>query len=417
LNGLPNKSKTSSMSCQHESPQRLVTSANQPLLESLHWLEEDLGAIRSDDLFRPVRVRLGRQSGTVTLNDLQLINFGSNDYLGYAGDSRLIKASAKGACSEGAGAGASPLVSGHSALHESLGQNISSLLDTEETLIFPSGYAANTSTIACLTGPHDLIVSDAHNHASIIDGCRLSGANVQIYPHRNITEAANLLRSIPARRRLIVTDSLFSMDGTIAPLADMAQLAHDTKSMLLVDEAHATGLFGIHGSGLVEETGIASSVAVRIGTLSKALGSSGGFVSGHRTLVDYLRHRARSWMFSTAHPPASAAAAIQAIKLLSEEPFRRKKLTESAALFRQKLLSHGVDIGDAEAHVVPVFVKTPQRAVQIAASLVRDGFFVPAIRPPSVPTDSSLLRVSLSYIHTQDTIDSLSNSIIKYVCM
>tara|TARA_Y100000766_G_scaffold71164_1_gene59763 strand:- start:6443 stop:7660 length:1218 start_codon:yes stop_codon:yes gene_type:complete len=405
------------MSCQHESSQRLVTSANQPLLESLHWLEEDLGAIRSDNLFRPVRVRLGRQSGSVTLNDLQLINFGSNDYLGYAGDSRLIKASAKGACSEGAGAGASPLVSGHSALHESLGQNISSLLDTEETLIFPSGYAANTSTIACLTGPHDLIVSDAHNHASIIDGCRLSGANVQIYPHRNITEAANLLRSIPARRRLIVTDSLFSMDGTIAPLADMAQLAHDTKSMLLVDEAHATGLFGIHGSGLVEETGIASSVAVRIGTLSKALGSSGGFVSGHRTLIDYLRHRARSWMFSTAHPPASAAAAIQAIKLLSEEPFRRKKLTESAALFRQKLLSHGVDIGDAEAHVVPVFVKTPQRAVQIAASLVRDGFFVPAIRPPSVPTDSSLLRVSLSYIHTQDTIDSLSNSIIKYVCM
>ena len=405
------------MSCQHESSQRLVTSANQPLLESLDWLEEDLGAIRSDDLFRPVRVRLGRQSGTVTLNDLQLINFGSNDYLGYAGDSRLIKASAKGACSEGAGAGASPLVSGHSALHESLGQNISSLLDTEETLIFPSGYAANTSTIACLTGPHDLIVSDAHNHASIIDGCRLSGANIQIYPHRNITEAANLLRSIPARRRLIVTDSLFSMDGTIAPLADMAQLAHDTKSMLLVDEAHATGLFGIHGSGLVEETGIASSVAVRIGTLSKALGSSGGFVSGHRTLIDYLRHRARSWMFSTAHPPASAAAAIQAIKLLSEEPFRRKKLTESATLFRQKLLSHGVDIGDAEAHVVPVFVKTPQRAVQIAASLVRDGFFVPAIRPPSVPTDSSLLRVSLSYIHTQDTIDSLSNSIIKYVCM
>ena len=405
------------MSCQRESPQRLVTSANQPLLESLHWLEEDLGAIRSDDLFRPVRVRLGRQSGSVTLNDLQLINFGSNDYLGYAGDSRLIKASAKGACSEGAGAGASPLVSGHSALHESLGQNISSLLDTEETLIFPSGYAANTSTIACLTGPHDLIVSDAHNHASIIDGCRLSGANIQIYPHRNITEAANLLRSIPARRRLIVTDSLFSMDGTIAPLADMAQLAHDTKSMLLVDEAHATGLFGIHGSGLVEETGIASSVAVRIGTLSKALGSSGGFVSGHRTLIDYLRHRARSWMFSTAHPPASAAAAIQAIKLLSEEPFRRKKLTESATLFRQKLLSHGVDIGDAEAHVVPVFVKTPQRAVQIAASLVRDGFFVPAIRPPSVPTDSSLLRVSLSYIHTQDTIDSLSNSIIKYVCM
>ena len=405
------------MSCQHEPAQRIVAPVRKPLLESLHWLEEDLGAIKSDDLFRPVRIREGRQAGTVTLNNLELINFGSNDYLGYAADSRLIKASAKGACSEGAGAGASPLVSGHSALHESLGKSLSSLLDTEESLIFPSGYAANTSTIACLTGPHDLIVSDAHNHASIIDGCRLSGANVQIYPHRDVTAAASLLRSIPARRRLIVTDSLFSMDGTIAPLADLVQLAHDTKSMLLVDEAHATGLFGIHGSGLIEDAGIASAVAVRIGTLSKALGGSGGFVSGHRTLIEYLRHRARSWMFSTAHPPASAAVAIEAIKLLSEEPFRREKLTENADMFRQKLSSHGVNIGDAEAHIVPVFVSTPQRAVQIAASLVRDGFFVPAIRPPSVPTGSSLLRVSLSYSHNQDTIDSLSNSIIKYVCM
>ena len=398
-----------------ESSSALQTATVLP--DVLTWVDEDLALLRQSGLERPHRVRQGKQAAEVCLNGKSLINFGANDYLGYAGDIRLTKAAARGSCAEGFGAGASPLVSGHSALHESLGQNISSLLDTEETLIFPSGYAANTSTIACLTGPHDLIVSDAHNHASIIDGCRLSGANVQIYPHRNITEAANLLRSIPARRRLIVTDSLFSMNGTIAPLADMAQLAHDTKSMLLVDEAHATGLFGIHGSGLVEETGIASSVAVRIGTLSKALGSSGGFVSGHRTLIDYLRHRARSWMFSTAHPPASAAVAIEAIKLLSEEPFRRKKLTESAALFRQKLSSHGVNIGDAEAHIVPVFVRTPQRAVQIAASLASDGFFVPAIRPPSVPTGSSLLRVSLSYRHTQDTIDSLSNSIIKYVCM
>ena len=205
------------------------------------------------------------------------------------------------------------------------------------------------------------------------------------------------------------------MDGTIAPGEWLNLLT--TQSMLLVDEAHATGIFGTRGSGLVEEADVASSVAVRIGTLSKALGGSGGFVSGHHTLIEYLRHRARGWMFSTAHSPASAAVGIRAIQLLSEEPFRRKTLTENSDMFRHKLLSHGVNIGNAEAHIVPVYVKTPQQAVQIAASLVKDGFFVPAIRPPSVPRGSSLLRVSLSFKHSEDTIDALSNSIIKYVCM
>jgi 8-amino-7-oxononanoate synthase len=349
------------------------------------------------------------------LNGVSLINFGANDYLGYAGDPRLIKASAKGACAEGAGAGASPLVSGHSSLHDVLGKSLSSLLGTEDSLIFPSGYAANTATISCLAGPGDLIVSDTHNHASIIDGCRLSKADVRLYPHRNITAAAELLQTIPARRRLIVTDSLFSMDGTIAPLTGLAQLAQDTQSMLLVDEAHATGLFGTHGSGLIEAAGIASSVAVRVGTLSKALGSAGGFVSGHHALIEFLRHRARSWMFSTAHPPASAAVAIESMKLVSEEPFRRHRLAESAYRFRQKLLDNEINIGEAEAHIVPVFLETPQKAIEIAASLGRDGFFVPAIRPPSVPRDSSLLRISLSYIHTQDTIEALSDLIINYV--
>jgi 8-amino-7-oxononanoate synthase len=403
------------MSCQHETPLPTAPPVNQPLLESLAWLQEELGTIKSDNLFRPVRIRSGRQSNTVTLNGVSLINFGANDYLGYAGDPRLIKASAKGACAEGAGAGASPLVSGHSSLHDVLGKSLSSLLGTEDSLIFPSGYAANTATISCLAGPGDLIVSDTHNHASIIDGCRLSKADVRLYPHRNITAAAELLQTIPARRRLIVTDSLFSMDGTIAPLTGLAQLAQDTQSMLLVDEAHATGLFGTHGSGLIEAAGIASSVAVRVGTLSKALGSAGGFVSGHHALIEFLRHRARSWMFSTAHPPASAAVAIESMKLVSKEPFRRHRLAESAYRFRQKLLDNEINIGEAEAHIVPVFLETPQKAIEIAASLGRDGFFVPAIRPPSVPRDSSLLRISLSYIHTQDTIEALSDLIINYV--
>ena len=304
------------MACQIEAARSLSRPPHQPLPPSLSWVEEELDALAAAELLRPRRLRAGRQAGTVSLDGRSLVNCGANDYLGYAGDPRLVKAAAKGACSEGAGAGASPLVSGHSQIHEALAVSLAGLLRTDDALIFPSGYAANTATIAALAGPGDLIVSDARNHASIIDGCRLSRAEVAIYPHRDVAAAATLLTASAARRRLLVTDSLFSMDGTIAPLTDLATLAAETGSMLLVDEAHATGLFGERGSGLVEAAGVEAAVPIRIGTLSKALGSAGGFVAGHHRLMELLRHKARAWMFSTAHPPAAAAAARRAIDLL-----------------------------------------------------------------------------------------------------
>ena len=385
----------------------------QPLPASLDWLADELVAIEAADLLRPQRRRAGRQAATVSLDGTPLVNVGANDYLGYAGDPRLVKAAAKGACAEGAGAGASPLVSGHSAIHDALAASLAELLATDDALIFPSGYAANTATIAALVGPGDLIVSDARNHASIIDGCRLSRAEVAIYPHRDVAAAAALL-SRPARRRLLVTDSLFSMDGTIAPLAQLAQLTSETDSMLLVDEAHATGVFGLRGSGVVEAANVETAVTVRIGTLSKAVGSAGGFVAGHRNLVEFLRHRARAWMFSTAHPPAAAAAAKCAIDLLAAEPFRRQLLLERATAFRQRLRQAGLVLGEAEAQIVPIFVGEPRRAVRIAATLMEAGFFVPAIRPPSVPEGSSLLRVSLSYLHDETVLDQLATTLISH---
>ena len=402
------------MACQSEAYRPAPRRSRQPLQPSLRWVEEELEALANASLLRPRRLRTGRQAGTVSLEGHSLINCGANDYLGYAGDPRLVKAAAKGACSEGAGAGASPLVSGHSHIHEALAASLADLLGADDALIFPSGYAANTATIAAVAGPGDLIVSDARNHASIIDGCRLSRAEVAIYPHRDVAAAARLLATSAFRRRLLVTDSLFSMDGTIAPLADLAQLAAETGSMLLVDEAHATGLFGERGSGLVEAEGLDAAVAIRIGTLSKALGSAGGFVAGHEGLIEFLRHRARAWMFSTAHPPAAAAAALRAIELVSAEPNRRRELSERAACFRQRLTDAGLAIGAAAAQIVPVILGQPDRAVTAAAAIAEAGFFVPAIRPPSVPEGESLLRVSLSWLHDDNTLDQLATAIIAH---
>ena len=383
-----------------------------PLPEPLAWIEDDLAALRSAGLERPHRVRSGRQGREVDLDGQTLLNFGSNDYLGLAGDVRLTKAASKAACAEGFGAGASPLVSGHSQAHELLERALADLLVVDAALTFPSGFAANTATIAALAGPSDFLASDARNHASIIDGCRLSRGRVGIYPHRDMAALDALLAQAgSARRRLIVTDSVFSMDGTVAPLADLCELARKHRAILMVDEAHATGVFGVRGSGLVEEAGCADGVHVRVGTLSKALAAAGGFVAGHADMVHWLRHKARAWIFSTAHPPAVAAAATRAITLVAEEPHRRQELLARAADFRQTLLQNGLDVAGATTQIVPIVVGAAQDAVAVSTLLAEAGLFVPAIRPPSVPDGKSLVRVSLSWHHTADDIARLAGTI------
>jgi 8-amino-7-oxononanoate synthase len=246
-----------------------------PLPESLSWLEGSLQRLQSEGLMRPHRVRRGRQGRLVELDGRELVNFGANDYLGYAGDVRLTRSCSKGSCAEGFGSGASPLVSGHSQAHEALESALANLLQTEAAIVFPSGFAANAATIPALVGEGDLIVSDERNHASIIDGCRLTRARLLVYPHRDLrTLVSQVEAALPARRLLIVTDSLFSMDGTVAPLADLCDIADRFGGMLMVDEAHATGVFGDRGSGLLEATGCAARVSIRVGTLSKALGTA-----------------------------------------------------------------------------------------------------------------------------------------------
>jgi 8-amino-7-oxononanoate synthase len=385
------------------------------LPDALGWIADEIDALRAAGLERPQRVRGGRQGRTVALDGHTLLNFGSNDYLGYAGDVRLAKAAAKASCAEGFGAGASPLVSGHSRAHDDLERAIAALLDVGAALVFPSGFAANAATLAALAGPGDFIASDARNHASIIDGCRLSRAEVGIYPHRDMATLDRLLAGATrARRRLVVSDTLFSMDGSRAPLADLCELARRHAAILVADEAHATGLFGDRGSGLVEETGCADGVHVRIGTLSKAIGAAGGFAAGHPALVHWLRHTARAWIFSTAHPPAVAAAAARGIQLVTAEPDRRRELAVRAAAFRARLAGARLDTGSAEAQIVPVVVGAPATAVTVAEALAAEGFFVPAIRPPSVPAGMSLVRASVCWHHTAEDLDRLAAALARH---
>ncbi|MGB8854251.1 MAG: 8-amino-7-oxononanoate synthase [Pirellulales bacterium] len=403
------------MPCRLDSPTRARPAPAAALPAALAWVEAELDTIRAAGLERPARVRQGRQGREVTLDGRTLVNFGSNDYLGYAGDVRLTKAASKGACAEGFGAGASPLVSGHSGAHERLERAIADLLGVEASLVFPSGFAANTATIAALVGPGDFIASDARNHASIIDGCRLSRAEVGIYPHRDVASLEALLTAHPqSRRRLIVTDTLFSMDGTRAPLADLCDVADRHRAMLLVDEAHATGVFGDRGSGLVEATKCEAGVHVRVGTLSKALGAAGGFVAGSATFIHWLRHAARAWIFSTAHPPAIAAAATKAIELVTAEPHRRAELTARGAAFRERLRAASLDIGGADAQIVPIVAGAPEAAVALSAALAAAGFFVPAIRPPSVPHGRSLVRASVCWHHSGDDLTTLADAVIRH---
>ena len=384
-----------------------------PLPEPLGWIETALGRLADEGLERPERIRDGRQGAEVVLDGRPLVNVGSNDYLGYAGDVRLTKAASKAACAEGFGAGASPLVSGQSRAHERLERAIANLLGVPAAITFASGFTANAATIAALVGPGDLIFSDDRNHASIIDGCRLSRATTHVYPHRDMTSLAALLATAPPTgRRLIVTDTLFSMDGTLAPLADLCEVARRHGAMLMADEAHATGVFGARGSGLVEEAGCADGVHVRTGTLSKALGAAGGFAAGHAELIRWLRHAARGWIFSTAHPPAVAAAATRAIELVAVEPRRRVELRERAAAFRERLAAGGLDLGGAGAQIVPVVAGPAEAAVALAARLADAGFFVPAIRPPSVPRGRSLVRASLSWLHTPTDLERLADALL-----
>ncbi|MGD9720036.1 MAG: 8-amino-7-oxononanoate synthase [Pirellulales bacterium] len=379
-----------------------------PPRDPLAWIDDELDGLAARNLFRAVRTHDGPQQPLIRAAGKEFVNFGSNDYLGLAADPRLAAAAAEAAMAQGCGAGASPLVTGHVDAHRQLELALAQFEEVEAALLFPSGYAANQGAIAALAGRGDTIYADEKNHASMIDGCRLSRAEVCVYPHGDARALeAMLAKNAPGRRRLIATESVFSMDGDLAPLVELAELAEAYGAMLLVDEAHATGVFGARGRGLAEQLGVERRVQVRVGTLSKALGGGGGFVCGSRRLIDWLVNSARPYVFSTALAPPVAAAAAAALDVVRQEPERRTELLAHAAALRTELAERGWSIGASASQIIPLLAGEPATALGWAEQLRSQGLLVPAIRPPSVPAGQSLLRISLSWAHTPEMIARL----------
>ena len=366
---------------------------------------EELATLDDAGLRRRLRTLAGPPDAEVTADGRRLLHLASNNYLGLATHPSLRAAAVAAIERWGCGTGASRLITGHTELHASVERRIAAWKGTEAALLFPSGYQANVGTIAALVGRGDHVYSDALNHASIIDGCRLSRATIHAYPHADVRALEReLAGTSPGGRRLIVTDSVFSMDGDRAPLPPLVAVAEAYHSWLMVDEAHAAGVLGARGAGLAEEDGVADRITVHMGTLGKALGSAGAYVAGSRALVELVLNRARSFIYTTGIVPAAVAAAGAALDVVAAEPERRATLLAHAETLRSGVRALGLDArGDTQ--IVPVVVGDNARALAFAAALLERGVLVLAIRPPTVPEGTARLRVAPMATHTPAQIE------------
>jgi 8-amino-7-oxononanoate synthase len=380
------------------------------LTNSYTWLNKSLATIHRANWYREVKAIAGRPGAVVELLNKPVINFASNDYLGLAGDCRLVQAAVDAIQTYGTGSTGSRLLSGHRQLHRELEIAIATYKQTEDALVFSSGYLANLGTVSALVGPRDLILGDQYNHSSLKQGGILSGATVVDYQHNNINDLRQKLETHRPlyRRCLITSDSVFSMDGDLCPLPQLLAIAEEFECMLLVDEAHATGVMGKTGAGCVEHFNCTGRELVQIGTLSKALGSLGGYVAGSAILIDFLRNRAASWIYTTALSPADTAAATTAIKIIQQETTRREQLWDNINYLKQQL--SGLDLLPSESPILCLQLQTPTAALNKAQKLLDAGIFAPAIRPPTVPT--SRIRISLMAIHERSHLDLLVEQLV-----
>ncbi len=376
------------------------------------WIDRSLSTIHRASWYRSVQTLSTRPGSIITLDGEPLINFASNDYLGLAGDDRLINAAISATKEFGTGATGSRLLTGHRELHRRLERAIASLKQTEDALVFSSGYLANLGAISSVVGPRDLILSDQYNHSSLKNGAILSQATVVEYDHNQTEDLQQKLEGEREkfRRCLVVTDSVFSMDGDLCPLPELLDLAAKFNSMLLIDEAHATGVFGNNGAGCVEHFGCTGKELIQVGTLSKALGSLGGYVAGSKALIDFLRNRAPSWIYTTALTPGDTAAALAAVEILGQEPERRAKLWQNVISLKNLLKSNLVPIADFESPIICFQLKDASTALAAAKRLRKQGILAPAIRPPTVNT--SRIRISLMATHELSQIEKLVEGLV-----
>ncbi|HJV33735.1 8-amino-7-oxononanoate synthase [Geomonas sp.] len=376
---------------------------------------EELQALRAEGLYRSMRTIHGAQGGRVELDGKDVLLLCSNNYLGLA-DHPVLKQAATDAIGFGVGSGASRLVCGNMDLHERLEARIAAFKGTERALVFNSGYAANTGIISALVGRGDAIFSDRLNHASIVDGALLSRANFHRYPHRDTAALERLLQEKGGNgRRLIVTDGVFSMDGDIAPLDKLVQLARRYHALLMVDDAHGSGVLGDTGRGSAELFGVLDGIDVQMGTLGKGFGSFGAYAAASAEICDYLVNKARSFIFSTSLPPAVLAASIAAIDVVDspEGEQLRRRLASNVALFKERLQGAGFDTMGSETQIVPIFVGPAEATMEFSRELLERGVFVQGIRPPTVPAGSCRLRCTIMATHEPAELEGAAEAIIE----
>ncbi len=369
-------------------------------------MDSELQELRAKGLWRWPRLLEGAQAAIARYDGRELINLSSNNYLGLANHPALKAAALEAIATTGVGSGAVRTIAGNMAIHQQLEAELAAFKHTEAALLFQSGFTANAGTVAALLGREDVVVSDELNHASIIDGCRLSGADKKVFPHRDVGAARRMLAECRgARRVLLITDGVFSMDGDIAPLRALVEAAEEFGAIMMVDDAHASGVLGRQGRGTVDHFDLHGRVHIQVGTLSKAFAGLGGYVAGGRGLVDLLMHRARPLLFSTSHPPSVAASALAGVRLVQRNPELIARLWENARYFKEGLRGLGFDTGASETPITPVIVRDEMLALQFSDRLFEEGVFAVGIVFPTVPRGRARVRTIVTAEHTREHLD------------
>jgi glycine C-acetyltransferase len=382
--------------------------------DPLSYLTTELDSLRRQGLYRRLRILEDRQQATSHFDGRAVVNLSSNNYLGLTTHPKLIERAIEAIKDLGVGSGSVRTIAGTMSIHMELERRLAAFKQTEAVVVFQSGFAANAGTVSAVLTKEDVIISDELNHASIIDGCRLSRAAIKVFPHKDPAAARKILQDLPAsQRKLLITDGVFSMDGDLGALPALCALAEEFGCIMMVDDAHASGVFGHHGRGTVDHFGMHGRVDIQVGTLSKAIGALGGYVAGSHALIEFLYHRARPFLFSTSHPPSVAATCIAAIDVLEHEPQIIDRLWENTRFFKAGLQALGFNTGASESPITPVIVGEGSLAMKLSDRLFDEGVFAQGLAYPTVARDKARVRTIVTATHTREELQFALDTFAK----
>jgi glycine C-acetyltransferase len=374
--------------------------------DPLRYLADELNSLKEQGLYRRLRVLDGGQKARASFDHRSVVNLSSNNYLGLTTHPKLRERALEATRELGVGSGSVRTIAGTMEIHMALERKLAEFKHTEAAVVFQSGFAANAGTVAAILARDDVIVSDELNHASIIDGARLSRATIKVFPHKDAAAARTILQDLPReQRKLLITDGVFSMDGDLGALPELCEVADEFGCIMMVDDAHASGVFGRNGRGTVDHFELHGRVDIQVGTLSKAIGALGGYVAGSRALIEFLYHRARPFLFSTSHPPAVAAACLAAIEVLETEPQLIERLWDNTRYFKSGLQALGFNTGMSDSPITPVIVGEAPLAMKLSDRLFEEGVFAQGIGFPTVPRGKARVRTIVTATHTRDELE------------